>query len=61
MDQSGVWGHSMLALLRVVLALILTIAGLLCAPLVYLGNGFPLAMLWTIGTLGIAALLMPDI
>lgn len=51
----------MLALLRVILALLLTLAGLLCAPLVYLGNGLPLAMIWTIGTLGVAALLMPDV
>jgi hypothetical protein len=51
----------MLALVRVVLALVLTLCGLVCAPMVYLGNGLPLAMLWTIGTLGIAALLMPDI
>ncbi len=51
----------MLGLIRVVLALLLTLAGLICAPLVYLGNGLPLAMIWTIGTLGIAALLMPDV
>lgn len=51
----------MLGLIRVILALLLTLAGLVCAPMVYLGNGLPLAMLWTIGTLGIAALLMPDI
>ncbi len=51
----------MLALVRVVLALVLTLCGLVCAPLVYLGAGLPVAMLWTIGTLGIAALLMPDI
>ncbi len=51
----------MLALVRVVLALALTLCGLVCAPGVYFGAGLPVAMLWTIGTLGIAALLMPDI
>lgn len=51
----------MLGLVRVVMALVLTLCGLVCAPMVYLGSGLPLAMIWTIGTLGIAALLMPDI
>ena len=51
----------MLALVRVLLALVLTLCGLVCAPVVWLAYGIPLAMLWTIGTLGIAALLMPDI
>lgn len=51
----------MLGLIRVILALLLTLAGLVCAPMVYLGNGLPLATIWTIGTLGIAALLMPDV
>jgi hypothetical protein len=50
----------MLALVRVILALLLTLAGLVCAPVIWLAYGIPLAMLWTIGTVGIAALLMPN-